>query len=149
MNRAHAPTETVIREAAQASLTVTVLFTDVPHTLDALSHAAVLSGNLNAKLRILVPVIVPYPLDLEEAPIDQRHLERRLTTVANGVGIPTRLNVVHCRDREQAVEKCLEPHSIVVIGWRRRFLFDRTARLARRLRKLGHHVVIAGIRKGI
>jgi hypothetical protein len=129
-------------------LTVTVLFTDVPHTLDALSHAATLTGNLNATLRILAPVVVPYPLPLTEAPVNRRHLERRLTTVANGVHIPTRITIVHCRDSAQAIEQCLEPHSIIVIGWRKRWPFDRTAPLIKRLTNLGHHVVIAPPRKG-
>jgi hypothetical protein len=127
---------------------VTVLFTDVCHTLDALRLAATLGSGLNAKIRILVPVVVPWPLELDRAQVDSAHLERRLTTFADGAAVPTRISIVYCRDREQAIARYLDPHSIVVIGWSRRRLFDGTGRLARRLRALGHHVVPAGTRKG-
>jgi hypothetical protein len=127
---------------------MTVLFTDIPHTLDALRLAAALGHGLNAKIQILVPVVVPWPMDLAQTPVSHAHLERRLTTTANGAAVPTRIQIVHCRDREEAIEQSLGPHSIVIVGWRRRRLFDRTGRLVKRLRALGHHVVSAGTGKG-
>ena len=136
------------RTNTQPVLTVTVLFTDVPHTLEALRQAALLGSSLHASLRILMPVVVPYPLGLSESPVDSSVLQRRLNTVAEGIAIPTQINIVHCRDRAEAVEKCLEPHSIVVVCWRRRWLLDKTARLAERLTTLGHHVIAARTAKG-
>jgi hypothetical protein len=145
---AQAPSAPSAREAAPAAVTVTVLFTDVPHTLDALRLAATLGRGLDSKIQILVPVVVPWPLALTEPPVSPVHFERRLTTIANGTSVPTRISIVHCRDRAEAIESCLEPHSIVVIGWRRRRLFDKTRRLAERLKALGHHVVTAAATKG-
>lgn len=135
-------TKPVVDGDYQATLAVTVLFTDVPHTLAALRHAGELGSSLHASLRILVPVVVPYPLDLSHSPIDSRYACRRLTTITRGVGIPTRVELVHCRDREEAVEKTLQPHSVVVMCWRKRRFFDRTSRLVRRLSACGHHVVV-------
>jgi hypothetical protein len=143
-----APTRPAASEGIQPSLTVTVLFTDVLNTLNSLCHAATLSGNLNASLRILAPVVVPYPLALTQAPVNKRYLERRLTTVANGARVPTRIDIVYCRDRVQGIEQCLEPHSIVIIGWRKRWPWDTTARLVKRLIKSGHHVITAAAREG-
>jgi hypothetical protein len=126
----------------QTTLAVSVLFTDVPHTLTALRHAGTLSSSLHASLRILVPVVVPYPLDLSASPIDSRYVCRRLTTLAEAGGVPTRIEIVNCRDRGEAVEKALAPHSIVVMYWRKRRFFDRTSALARKLSALGHQVVV-------
>ena len=130
-------------EASRPLLTVTVLFTDVMHTLSALRRAAILGRSLHASLRILMPIVVPYPLALSESPVDSRILQRRLTTIAEGTGIPTRIHVVYSRDRDEAVKKCLTPNSVIVMGFQRRWLFDRTASLARKLTKLGHQVIAA------
>jgi hypothetical protein len=119
-----------------------VVYTDVRHTLTALRHASQLGNSLHASLRIVVPVVVPYPLDLASPPVDSRIVSRSLKTVANGTRIPTLIHFLYCRDRENAVERSLQPHSIVVICWRKRWLFDRTSGLARRLATLGHQVVV-------
>jgi hypothetical protein len=125
-----------------STLSVTVLFTDVPHTLAALRHAGALSCSLHAWLRIVVPVVVPDPLDLTSSPSASKVVCRRLTTVVQGFGIPTLVNVVYCRDREEPVKKSLDKHSIVVICWRKKWIFDPMRGLARRLTKLGHQVVV-------
>jgi hypothetical protein len=145
---APATTRPGTKEISGPVLTVTVLFTDVPHTLAALRQAAGLGSSLHASIRILMPIVVPYPLGLSESPVDSRILHRRLTTVAKGVGIPTWINVVYCRDREETIEKCLDPHSIVVVCWRKRWLFNTTGRLAKQLTMLGHHVIAAETAKG-
>jgi hypothetical protein len=135
-----------IRPAAspehQAELAVTVLFTDVPHTLAALRRAGALSSSLHASLRILVPVVVPYPLDVAASPVDTHHVCRRLSTVAEGVSIPTRVEIVQCRDRDEAVERSLTPNSVIVMCWRKRWFLDPCSRLARKLSASGHQVVV-------
>jgi hypothetical protein len=148
MYSAPATPRTTAGETSRPALTVTVLFTDVPHTLTAVRQAASLGSSLNASLRILMPVIVPYPLALSEPPVDCRILHGRLRTVAEGADIPTRIDVVYCRDRAEAAEKCLEPHSVVVVCWRKRWLFDSNAGLVKRLSRRGHHVITARRAKG-
>jgi hypothetical protein len=137
MSCVETPAAQLVREARRSRDTITVLFTDVPHTLDALRLAATLGNGLAARIRILVPVVVPWPLTLAEAPISHAHLMRRLTTIAEGAAIPTHIVVVNCRDRERAIEGSLDPNSIVSIGWQRRWLFDATGRLVERLRGEG------------
>jgi hypothetical protein len=124
------------------ALAITVLFTDVPHTLAALRHAGELGTSLNASLRILVPVVVPYPLELSPTATGGVATSRSLKTLASDVGIPTLIYMIYCRDREDALERNLAPHSIVVLCWRRRWPFDTTRRLARRLTRRGHQVVV-------
>jgi hypothetical protein len=104
-----------------STLDVTVVYTSVSETATALERAGELGSRLHASLQILVPVVVPYPLDLASPPVDGRIATRRLKTVANGTGIPTLIHFVYCRIREEAVERSLPPHSIVVICWRRRW----------------------------
>jgi len=148
MNSAATTTRPDIAEISRPLLTVTVLFTDVPHTLSALRQAASLGSSLHASLRILMPIVVPYPLPMSEPPVNERVLRRRLVTVAEGVGLPTRIDIVYCRDCAEAVENYLEPHSVVVVCWRKRWLFDRIGSLANHLSRLGHHVIAAQRAKG-
>lgn len=135
-------------EVSRPLLTVTVLYTDVRHTIAALRQAAGLGRGLHASLRILMPVVVPYPLQLSEPPVDCRIVHRRLATVAEGVDMPTRIDTVYCRDLGVAVEKSLPPQSIVVVCWRRRRLFDKTRRLTQWLTALGHNVIAPPFAKG-
>lgn len=128
-----------------------MLFTDVSHTLTALRQAADLGDSLHASIEILMPVVVPWPLPLSEPPVDTAVLRRRLMTKAGSAGVagvPVRINLVHCRDRNEAIEKRLGLRSIVVMCWRPRWLFDPTMRFARRLARLGHHVIAAHPAKG-
>jgi hypothetical protein len=143
-----ATTRPVASEESRSTLTVTVLFTDVPHTLSALREAAKLGNRLHASLQILMPVVVPYPLELMDSPVHSRFLQRRLVTVVEGAGIPTRIHIAYCRDRDEAVKRSLPPNSIVVVCWRRFPLFDSMQRLTKCLTKLGHHVVAAPMVKG-
>jgi hypothetical protein len=92
-------------------------------------------------LRILVPVVVPYPLELGRPPVDRATMVRRLRTIASGIDVPTTIEMIHCRDREQALEQALAANALAVIGWRRRRFLDPVAGLVEKLRKKGVHVV--------
>jgi hypothetical protein len=122
-------------------ITVNVLYTDERHTLAALEQAARLGKSLHASVRILMPSVVPFPRQLSDPPVDTRVLSRGLAAAARRTDLPTLIETVYCRDRNEAVEKSLAPRSIVVICWQRRWFFDATQRLARRLAALGHHVI--------
>src|ERR1019366_5496440 len=50
-------------------LNIAVLFTSVESTLAALKEAATLANQLSARIRLIVPQIVPYPLSLETPPV--------------------------------------------------------------------------------
>jgi len=50
-----------------------------------------------------------------------------------------------CRDDMDTLNKILKPHSLVVVGGRTRFWPTQAQRLARRLRKSGHEVILTEV----
>ena len=119
----------------------TVLFTDVRHTIAAMRQAAMLGRALHASLRVLMPIVVPVRLPLSEPQLDGRILQRRLSVVLDGLNVPARIETVYCRDRAEAVERALPPHSVVFVCRSKCWLFDGAGRLARRLSARGHNVI--------
>src|ERR1035441_8751451 len=103
----------------RSTLEVTVVFTKVPATLRALKMAAELAHNLNGRIRLLVPQVVPYPLPLERPAVSAEFSRRRLQTLASEGSIDTRVELWLCRDRYDALCQALKPDALVVIGVRR------------------------------
>lgn len=127
---------------AETGLSLTVLFTTVAATLEALREAAQLAFQLGAQIRILAAQAVPYPLPLEKPPIDPDFRMRQFYTVCEQESIDTVIDIRLCRDALPCIHQALPPNSLVMIGtssgmrarWRER-------RMIRSLRRAGHHVV--------
>jgi predicted phosphohydrolase len=124
-----------------ASLKVNVICTNLHETLAALRTAGRLACNLHAEIDLLVPQLVPYPLELHHPPIAKDFTARRFQTLADGQKVPTSVQVILCRERESAWKQALNPHSLVVIGHRKHWWKPGESRLARALRKQGHEVI--------
>jgi hypothetical protein len=135
----------VVKEpsAEPASLRIYVLFTEMTETTTALRSAVALSANLPARIVLLVPVTVPHPLPLERPPVSLNFVCRRIRELASAVTIPIEALVYLSRDPHQAVIDMLSPASLIVIGSRSRWPFEKSKRFARKLRRRGHHVVLA------
>ena len=123
------------------TLHVSVLFTDVPATLEALNKAAKLSAGLNAEIELLAPEEMPYPLPLDQHPVRREYAARRLRAITGRINAPLRIHVIYCRDRTAAVRRYLKRKSPLVVAWRRRWFFDATSHLVRALRREGYHVI--------
>ena len=137
-----------VEKEVSPQLCVSVLFTDVPSTLKALAKAGHLAVGLKASIDVIAPVVVPYPLPVGETPVNEKHLVRRLRTIACGMSVPTRINLVYCRDRSDAIRSLLKPDTVLVMAWKKRLLFDRTLRLANELRRDGYHVITVDETRG-
>lgn len=126
-------------------LRIHVLFTSTAETLDALKSAAALSSGCSALIALLVPLIVPYPLPLEEPPVSLDFACRRITDLASSILPETELEayIYLCRNPVQTMLQVLRPHSLVLIGVHRRWFFSRSKRIAWKLRAQGHEVVLA------
>lgn len=122
-------------------LEIAVVFTSVAQTITALKKAGGLANRLGAKITLLVPQVVPYPLPLESPPVLIGFNERRFRVIAAESPVETSVQVYLCRDRMETLEAVLPPRSLVVIGGRRRWWPTWEMRLARRLRRGGHEVV--------
>ena len=124
-----------------ARLDVAVIFTAVDPTIAALKQAGALAGRLNARIILLVPQVVPYPLPLESPPVLVEFNESRLRLLARESPVETAVRIYLCRDRLQTLETVLDPHSLVVVGGRKRWWPTEEKSLATKLRRGGHEVI--------
>jgi hypothetical protein len=129
------------REANEQHLSVTVVFTTSAATLHALKRAGELAHQLGARIRIIVPQVVPYPLPIDRPAVDPNFRLRQFRTLFFQHVIETHIDVRLCRDVRECLKQALAPQSIVLIGGRNRWWITREKRLARVLRRSGHQVM--------
>jgi hypothetical protein len=106
-----------------------------------LKTAAELAAGLGAHIRLLVLEVVPYPLAVESPSVPLEFTRRRFRTVAAGARIDTQVDIRVGRERIQLLETALQRGSVIVLeggAW-----WTRQGRLAKRLERLGHQVVLA------
>jgi K+-transporting ATPase KdpF subunit len=130
------------------TLEVNVIFTDRRSTLAALREAARLAASLRARICILLPSVVPYPLPLEEAPVSEEHQRKLLRELMGKVEVAASAQIVYCRDYGD-VARVLPPESLVVLGadageWRLRLT---TREIRRAVARAGHHLILVNGRK--
>ena len=137
----HALSEIAVRREP-AKLEINVIYTDCEATLAAIRYSARLATSFQARIRILLLAIVPYPLTLDECPVCEANHRRLLSSVADAMRIETVAEIVRCR--EYADLNCtMPPHSIAVVGGRRRWWrrWSVGNRLERALNAGGHKVI--------
>jgi hypothetical protein len=131
-------------EEGERRLDISVVFTAPEAALRALKQAAMLAGSLSARITLIVPQVVPFALPLTSPPVLLDFQEARLREIASNCPVETVVRIYLCRNRWEVLDAVLAPHSLVVIGGRRRgWWLQREERLARRLRKAGHEVIVA------
>ena len=127
--------------ARKPQLFITVIFSSTRATLAALKQAGRLAHHLGAQIRVLMPQIVPYPLDLHQPPIKPAHHACRFLTVTPEETIRTEIEVLLCREPSNAILQVLAPHSLVLIGGCKSWWPTRETRLSRKLLRAGHEVI--------
>ena len=125
------PDATAVEESG---LNIVVIFTSVDATVAALKKAGALAESLGAQITLVSPQIVPYPLPLTTPPVLLDFQERRFREIGAQSPIDIQVRLYLCRDELETLKKVLKPHSIVVIGGRRRWWPTREQKLARKLR---------------
>jgi hypothetical protein len=119
-----------------------VVFTSAQSTLTALKKAGTLASSMGARITLLVPQVVPYPLPLESPPVLLDWNEKRFRVIANESRVETTIRIYLCRDPLEALISVLGAGSVVVLGGRKRWWPTKETRLARKLRKSGHEVIL-------
>jgi len=126
----------------ESRLNISVVFTTVDATLAALRAAATMANRLHARITLVVPEVVPFHLPLNEPPVVHDWNEKRFRVLAAESPVETTVRFYLCRDRDETLAAVLKPHSVVVIGGKKRWWPTAENRMANRLRKLGHEVVL-------
>jgi hypothetical protein len=133
-------------EETDSKLDISVVFTSVDATLQALKQAGELlghqAGNLGGRITLIVPQVVPHPLPLASPPVPVDFNERRLRVIAGNCRVETRVSIYLCRDTLETLQSVLKPHSLVVVGTRKRWWPTAEKRLAAKLRRFGHQVIV-------
>lgn len=127
---------------SHSSLRVVVVFTSVEATVEALRKAGVLAHRLGACITLLVPQVVPYPLPITSPPVLLEFNEKRFRVIAEESPVQTNVRIYLCRDRFVELANVLEPHSLVVIGGRKKWWATAEKKLAKHLRRAGHEVIL-------
>jgi hypothetical protein len=122
-------------------LEVTVIFTSAEATIVAMDTAAALLNGLNGHISLVAPQAVRYPLPVENPPVLRDFSERRLLEIASVSPVETTVCLYLCRDRLEILPAILKPHSLAVVGSRKRWWPTWEKSLARKLRRAGHEVV--------
>ncbi len=129
-----------IEEAGQ-KLNVAVVFTSMEATLAALKEAGRLASSLGARITLLVPQLVPYPLPIESPPVLIDFNEKRFRIIAGESPVETRVQIYLCRNQFETLASVMNPGSLVVLGGKKRWWPTRENSLASKLRQIGHEVV--------
>jgi hypothetical protein len=127
---------------AYPELEIFVIYTDNLGTCAALQTADQLTQKLDARLRLLMLYEVPYTLPLTRPAVPAGFLEEQLRALASKIPVDIAARVYLCRDKRRTVRLILKPRSIVILGGRKRWWYAEQ-KLARVLKKDGHHVIFA------
>jgi hypothetical protein len=131
------------RKLSSREVEVIVVFTTSGLTRKAIEMARRMAKGLSARVRLLVPHIVPYGVPLDKPLVATPFLERRFRMLVDGSEVETRVDIRLCRDRWQMLERVLAPGSVVVLGGHRtRWWPWAEKRLAEKLMAAGHHVLL-------
>ncbi len=127
-------------------LQINVIFTTPQATLAALNAAALMANDLDARIRLVAPQLIPYAYPLERPPVKIEFMERKLSDLVRRSPHCDLVSNVHlylCRDRSETMLEVLEPNSLIVIGGKKRWWPTEESRLARSLKSAGHQVIFA------
>ena len=137
-------------EGVDRPLDVIVLHTSDSSTRRALKTASAFAVELSARVHIVAPRVVPYPLDLHAPQVPVSFTANRLRELAADAGVEAAIDIVLCRDMMTTLSTVLSSQSLIVLGdgnppWWKFGWMGRENRLAQRLRALGHQVVSADL----
>ena len=144
----YAPKLPLPTRTGSPGLDIVVPFTTRPLTRAALTAAGRLSAGLLPLIRMVRTQVVPFPLQLEAAPISAAVLRRQYAPLADEFG--AHLQICFTRDPREGLQHLVSKDSVVLIAARRRWKYwwpSREERLAEWLRERGYFVVLEFVEK--
>jgi len=143
--KTYAPQLPLQTRTGSPGLDIVVPYTTRPLTRAALTAARRLSAGLLPLIRMVRTQVVPFPLQLEAAPVSTAVLREQLVPLAEEFGVP--LQICFTRDSRDGLLHTLAKDSVVVIAARRRWWKSREERLGIWLRQRGWNVVLEFVEK--
>lgn len=134
---------------AAGPLELNVIFTEPETTACALNFAQSLARELGACLHLHAAIAVPLTLPIDQPPVSVAFMQEKLRALAAQVecgGFEPSMHLYLCRDRAAALLQVLRPHSLVLLGGRKRLWPTEAGRLGRALRAAGHRVIFVDSR---
>jgi hypothetical protein len=121
---------------------VTVVATGLEATETALRAACDIVRPVMGRVRLLVPVVVGFPAQLNAPPTSLWHLSGVFLAMAAADAHMVDLSLWPCRDPRPGLATSLSRHATVVVGTKG-FLDLRARRMSRWLAGQGHRVLLA------
>jgi hypothetical protein len=129
---------------ATGVLRVVVPYTTPDFTRAALRHAGVCT-DLDVQVCLVDIQVVPFPCPLDQPPINKEFSEQRLQELLRESGLPGRTAVLYTRDWLEGFRKVLEPGSLVIVAYQKRWWRTSEDKLARTLMNAGHDVMLVPV----
>ena len=85
---------------------------------------------------------MPFPLPLENPPVSIDFTESIMCRLVSDLETEIAVQILLCREPEEALRDALGPEALVVIGTGKRWWSSRYRNLARRLRADGRHLIL-------
>ncbi len=123
-------------------LEISVVFTDVATTRCAVETVRRLAQGFPARISILVPQVIPYPLPLDQPAVPVSFTREALRKIFESEDAELSLTVFLCRDRMEAIRAAVPAGSLLAIGAASRHWWNSAARLSRRLERSGYRVIL-------
>jgi hypothetical protein len=127
-------------------MTAGVLWIVVPYTTPEVTRAALRHAGVCTDLDVHVYLVdiqvVPFPCPLNQPPVNKKFSELRLQDLLKQRELPGKAAVLYTRDWLEGFSKVLAPGSLVVLATKKRWWRTREEKLARKLMKVGHHVML-------
>src|SRR5262245_1013653 len=132
-----------IQAAAPAVFTgaLTVVFTTIDETLEALRVASTLARAMTVPVALIHFRTDPHTSSPGDAEASSRRETDECVRRARAEGIDLRVRLYLYRDLDRVIPMAFKPHSLIVIGGRRRWWPTASERLCRRLEAAGHIVL--------
>ncbi|MBV9269320.1 MAG: hypothetical protein JO061_24330 [Acidobacteriaceae bacterium] len=126
--------------AAVRPLEVIIPFTTVKMSQAALRYAEQLCSGVQASVRVVKVVVVPFPLDLEKPAVPPRFVAQQLSSLR--CNLPLTIDIRLGRERIPALTSAFAANTIALMVTPKRWWTTKEERLAKKLKRAGRDVLL-------
>ena len=121
---------------------IALLFTYPEATVKALERTGTLVLGLNARIKLIALLTVPYALALNSPPVSVAFTEQRLLEIARESPVETTAYLYICRCPLETLTSVLKPGSVLIVGGRKEWWPAWERKLARKLESAGFQIIL-------